>query len=97
MLLTESLNEIITVVRVHGSYHRYVLRKSDITDWLSLFNNQNLILSHVGVSIRRGIDWMIESIDTLYTPLRTTINYSAIADLRTLQFSVTHISAFSLH
>jgi hypothetical protein len=33
---------------------------------------------------------MIEFIVTLYTPLKTTINYSTIADLHTLQFTVTH-------
>jgi hypothetical protein len=42
------------------------------------------------VSIRRGMDGMVGCIDTLYTPLRNTINYSAIADLYTLQFTVTH-------
>jgi hypothetical protein len=40
-------------------------------------------LSYVGVTI--GF------IDTLYTPLVTTCNYSAIDDKHTLQFTVTHI------
>jgi hypothetical protein len=31
----------------------------------------------------------------LYTQLVTTINYSAIADLHTLQFTVTHTSVLS--
>jgi hypothetical protein len=35
-------------------------------------------------------------IDTLYTPLRTTINYSDIADLHNLQFTVTHTLGFSV-
>jgi hypothetical protein len=35
-------------------------------------------------------------IDTLYTPLGTTGNYSAIADFRTLQFTVTSYSVLSL-
>jgi hypothetical protein len=33
--------------------------------------------------------------DTLYTSLGTTGNYSAIADLHTLQFTVTHALGFS--
>jgi hypothetical protein len=38
---------------------------------------------------------MIGVIDTLYTQLGTTGNYSAIADLHTLQFTVTHALGFS--
>jgi hypothetical protein len=45
---------------------------------------------------RRGLDWMIGFIDTLYIPLGTTGNYSAIADLHTLQFTVTHALGFSI-
>jgi hypothetical protein len=45
---------------------------------------------------RRVLDWMIGFIDTLYTPLGTTDNYSAIADLHTLQFTVTHALVFSV-
>jgi hypothetical protein len=47
------------------------------------------------VAIRRGVgldDW----IDTLYTQLGTTGNYSAIANFRTLQFTVTPTSVLSL-
>jgi hypothetical protein len=36
-----------------------------------------------------GMHWMTGFIDTLYTPFRTTRNYSAIAD-HTLQFSITY-------
>jgi hypothetical protein len=36
----------------------------------------------------------IESIDTLYTPLRITGNYCAIADLHTSQFTATHALVF---
>jgi hypothetical protein len=39
---------------------------------------------------------MIGFIDTLYTPLGTTGNYSAIADLHALQFTVTYALGFSL-
>jgi hypothetical protein len=42
------------------------------------------------MTFRRVLDWIIGFIDTIYTPLGTTGNYSAIADLRTLQFTVTH-------
>jgi hypothetical protein len=48
------------------------------------------------VTIRRGMDWMIRFIETLYTPLGSTGNYSAIADLHTLQFTVTHALEFSV-
>jgi hypothetical protein len=44
----------------------------------------------LGCDYKRVLDGMIEFIDTLYTPLGTTGNYSAIADLHTLQFTVTH-------
>jgi hypothetical protein len=37
---------------------------------------------------------MIGFIDTLCTPLGTTGNYSAISDLHTLQFTVTHVLGF---
>jgi hypothetical protein len=43
------------------------------------------------VTIRRGMDWMIGFIDTFYTG-----NYSAAADLHTLQFTVTHTLGFSV-
>jgi hypothetical protein len=39
---------------------------------------------------------MIGFIDTLYTVLGTRGNYSAIADLHTLQFNVTHALGFSV-
>jgi hypothetical protein len=39
---------------------------------------------------------MIGFIDTLYIQVGTTCNYSAIADLHTLQFNVTHALGFSV-
>jgi hypothetical protein len=55
-----------------------------------------LILSHVGMAIDWVLDWMIGFIDTLYALLGTTGNTaSAIADLHTLQFIVTHALGFS--
>jgi hypothetical protein len=39
---------------------------------------------------------MIGCIDTLYTPLGTTGNYSAITDLHTLLFTLTHALGFSV-
>jgi hypothetical protein len=56
----------------------------------------SIILSRVGLTDRRDLEWMIGFIDTLYTPLGTTGNYSAIADLNTLQFTVTHALGFSI-
>jgi hypothetical protein len=46
--------------------------------------------------IRGVLDWMIGYIDTLYTTLGTADNYCAIADLHTLQFTVTHTLRFSV-
>jgi uncharacterized membrane protein len=48
------------------------------------------------VTYRRGLDWTIGFIDTLYTVLGITDNYSAITDLHTLQFTVAYILEFSV-
>jgi hypothetical protein len=42
------------------------------------------------------MDWLIGLIDTLNTPLGTTCNYSATADLYSIQFTVTHTPEFSV-
>jgi hypothetical protein len=42
------------------------------------------------------LDWMIGFIDTLYTVLGTVGSYSAIVNLHTLQFTVTHALRFSV-
>jgi hypothetical protein len=49
----------------------------------------------IRVTIDGVLDWMVGFIVTLYTPFITTINYSASADLHTLQFTVTHTLLFS--
>jgi hypothetical protein len=50
-----------------------------------------IVLSRVRVvTIRRGMDWMIEFIDHLYTPHVTARNYSATAYIYILQFIATH-------
>jgi hypothetical protein len=56
------------------------------------------MLSRVVVTIRRVLDWMIGFIDTflIHSQLGTTGNYSAISDLHTFQFSVTHTLGFSV-
>jgi hypothetical protein len=46
------------------------------------------VLSHV--TYRQFSDYMLGFIDTLFTQLGITLNYSAVADLHTLQFTVTH-------
>jgi hypothetical protein len=42
------------------------------------------------------MDWMIVFIDTLYTLIGITGNYSATADLPTLQFTAVNTSVLSL-
>jgi hypothetical protein len=49
-----------------------------------------MILSRVRVTIDGVLDRTIGFIDTLYIQLGTTGSYSALADLHTLQFTVTH-------
>jgi hypothetical protein len=47
-----------------------------------------------GWLIRRGLDWMIGFIDTLYTVLDDYRQYSAVAILHTFQFTVAHALGF---
>jgi hypothetical protein len=48
------------------------------------------------MTYKMGPDWMIGFIDALFTQLGTTGNYGTIADLHTLQFTVTHAVGFSV-
>jgi hypothetical protein len=55
-----------------------------------------IVTCFIGVWLLDGVlELMIGFIDHLFIPLRTTRKYSSIADLRTLQFTVTHTLAFS--
>jgi hypothetical protein len=47
------------------------------------------------VTYRWVLHWMIGFIDTVYIHLGITSNYSTLADLQTLQFTVTHALWFS--
>jgi hypothetical protein len=47
------------------------------------------------VTLRWVLDWMIGFVDHLHRSLGATSNYSAIADLHTLHFAVTHTIFFS--
>jgi hypothetical protein len=48
------------------------------------------------VTYRRGLYWIVGFIDTLFTQVGTTGNYSDIADLHTLQFIVTNLLELSV-
>jgi hypothetical protein len=48
------------------------------------------------VTYRQVLDWLIGLIDHLYTPFGTTGNYSDVADLHTLQFTVPYEPGFSV-
>jgi hypothetical protein len=55
----------------------------------------NIVMWRSCMTIRRGLDWVIQFIDILYTPLRTTGNYSALI-IPTLYRSLLHtpVSSF---
>jgi hypothetical protein len=48
------------------------------------------------VTYRRVLDWMIRFIDNLYIKIGATGNYSAIANLHILLFTVAHALGFSV-
>jgi hypothetical protein len=48
------------------------------------------------MTYRHVLDWMVEFIDTLFTQSGTTGSYITIANLHTLQFTVTHSLGFSV-
>jgi hypothetical protein len=73
---------------------RFITRVSTIVcsssgaDMRFIFYSVNLYCHDLGVcGYRRGMKWWIRFIDHLYTPLGTTSNYSAVADLHTLYIS----------
>jgi hypothetical protein len=54
-------------------------------------------MSRVGVLIKRGLDWMIGFINTLFThSTRDYTQHSATAILHTFQFTVAHALVFSV-
>jgi hypothetical protein len=55
----------------------------------------HLILSRVGVTIDGVLDWMFGFIGTLHST-RDYSNYSATADLCSLQVTVTHALGFAI-
>jgi hypothetical protein len=70
-----------------------------ICGWKS-FSNLLRTYCHVYVwgcvTVRGDIDWLIQFIGHLYTPLGTTNNYNTISNLHTLQFTVSHTLGFSV-
>jgi hypothetical protein len=43
----------------------------------------------MGCDYRRGMDWILDLVTLLYTPLETTTNYGAIADFHALEITDT--------
>jgi hypothetical protein len=79
-------------------YETYsVTSEYSVTLGFSERSNEILILiSRVGMFIDGLLDSIIRFIDTLFTQLGTTANYSAVADLHSLQFIVAHALGFSV-
>jgi hypothetical protein len=50
-----------------------------------IVSTRRRLLLKDNMTIRRGTDWMIGFIDTVYIHLVTTINYNSFTDSRTLR------------
>jgi hypothetical protein len=61
-----------------------------------IFGLLHNVLSRVLVTIDGILARMLGFTDTLFTQLGTTGSYSAISNLHTLQFTVTHALGFSV-
>jgi hypothetical protein len=87
-----------------------VLRNPDTSSKLTSLNPTNVLLRTFpscfekiyfnivtcGVTIDGGLDLMVRFIEPLFKHLGATRNYSAIANLHILQFTVTHELGFSV-
>jgi hypothetical protein len=53
-----------------------------------------MLMSRVRVTFNGALDWWLDLVIHFNTQLITTLNYSAIADLHTLQFARAHSLVF---
>jgi hypothetical protein len=88
---------------VHDLLYLYSVHRKSFTKWsnhrILIFHSDLFLKMHV-VTIyecdyTRGLDWWIGFTDDLNTPLRTTSNYSANANLHTLQITTAPATLFS--